>query len=262
VRRLLPARAAATVNRWRSIARGSLVYALSRRRPDAMRRVLRRAARKRLPEGYDVDRHFSPAYNPWDERLCATPDGDFFAAIASGHAEIVTDTIAHFTTDGIALTSGRELAADVIVSATGLQLLVFGGIEIVVDGHVIEPRDTVSYRGMMLSGVPNLAFAIGYTNASWTLKIELVMAHVAQILESMEKSGSPVVIPVSQEDPAKLDPLIDLSSGYIRRGAHLLPRQSHSASWRAHQSYTADRALFRSGLGDGVVFPRTREHAS
>ena len=189
LRRVLPAKVAYFIVRWKNILLTMLSFQLSRRRPSVMKALIRKHIERQLPPGYDVDTHFKPRYNPWDQRLCLVPNGDLFDAIAKGRASMVTDRIKTFTEKGLELTSGAELEADLIVTATGLNLLPLGGIQLAVDGRDVKPSETMSYKGMMLSGVPNLAFAFGYTNASWTLKSDLTCAYVCRLLNHMDEHG-------------------------------------------------------------------------
>ncbi|WP_328294311.1 NAD(P)/FAD-dependent oxidoreductase [Kineococcus sp. NBC_00420] len=225
--------------RTKHIALATATYQFTRRWPRRAREVLRERVAARLPEGFDVERHFTPDYDPWDQRVCFVPDGDLFRALRSGRASVVTDGIETFTPTGIRLTSGAELSADVVVTATGLNLLFLGGMALSVDGEPVDPADRVTYKGMMLSGVPNLAFALGYTNASWTLKIDLVTEHVCRLLDLMQRRSHRVVVP---REPAagQREPLIDLDSGYVRRAAGLLPSQGGATPWRLHQNYPLD----------------------
>lgn len=247
LRAWLPPRLAGEANRWRNIARGMAIYEFSRRRPQAMRSLLHKGAVKNLGSDYPVDEHFTPDYDPWDQRLCAAPDGDFFHAIRDGRAEVVTDTIERFTGDGIDLTSGRHLPADVIVTATGLNVRFFGDVAVEVDGDPVDPATRVSYRGMMLDGVPNLAFAIGYTNSSWTLRVDLVTDWFRRLLDETDRRGAVAVTPHYDGPRSQLRPLIDLAAGYISRGAHLLPRQGRDGAWHVRQNYLRDKVLFRPG---------------
>jgi cation diffusion facilitator CzcD-associated flavoprotein CzcO len=264
-RRVLPPEAAYRVARAKSIGLSSLSYQLSRRFPDTMRRQLVNGARRLLPEGYDVERHFGPRYAPWDQRLCVAPDGDLFDAIASGRAEVVTDTIDRFTADGLRLESGADLVADVVVLATGLELQLVGGLVLEVDGEPVDPPSTVAYKGLMLSGVPNFAFAIGYTNASWTLRCDLASRYVCRLLDRMAQTGYDTVTPLPPPDEARL-PLLDLTSGYVQRAIAMLPQQGVREPWRVKQSYRYDRRIMmRSELDDdGVRWSRrtrTQVHA-
>jgi len=259
LRERLPARTAYAVTRWKNVLVTSVSYQLSRRRPELMKRLIRKAVVGQLPEGYDVDTHFTPAYDPWDQRLCLVPDGDLFRAIRHGDVELVTDHIDRFTDRGIRLASGRELAADVVVTATGLNLLAFGGIEMVVDGEEVHLPDTMSYKGLMLSGVPNFAYVIGYTNASWTLKADLVSEYVCRLLEHLAARCLDVVVP--ERDPAMAEePFMDFASGYVQRSLHLLPKQGSRAPWRLRQNYLRDAlTIRRSGIEDETLrFSRAR----
>lgn len=256
LRRLLPADRAHTVVKWKNVLLTTAFFQLSRRRPELVKRLLRRHLEAALPEGYDIDTHFTPSYDPWDQRLCLVPDHDLFRAIRSGGASVVTDHIDTFVPEGIRLRSGQLLEADVIVTATGLNLLVLGGMEVVVDGEVVDLADTVAYKAMMLSGVPNLALAVGYMNASWTLKVDLVSDYVCRLLGHMQARGYDVVTPVAPGDGTALRPLIDLDSGYVKRAEGTLPRQAARMPWQVHQNYVRDVRLFTRGELDdeGVVF--------
>lgn len=256
-RRWLPAKAAYAVTRWKNVALGVANFQLSRRTPGLVKKFLRRAARGKLPVGYDLDRHFSPRYDPWDQRLCVVPDGDLFAALRAGTASVVTDTIDTFTERGIRLTSGEELPADIVVTATGLNLLALGGMTLAVDGAEVDLASTVAYKGMMLSGVPNFALTIGYTNASWTLKADLVATYVCRLLRHLDDSGQQVVTPLAP-DSTDLVPIIDLQSGYVLRAVDQLPKQGPAAPWRLHQNYPRDVLLMRHGrlTDEGVRFSR------
>ena len=255
----LPERFAHGLVRWKNVLTGIGVFQLSRRRPETMKRLLRRSAVAKLPVGFDVDTHLAPTYNPWDQRLCAAPDGDVFRAIRSGRADIVTERIERLTPGGIRLQSGRELPADVIVTATGLDLLFLGGLTLSVDGREISPADTLAYKGMMLSGVPNFSLTLGYTNASWTLKADLVARYVCRLLKYLDAHGYQSVTPEAPDlgDRDALVPLIDLQSGYVRRAAAVLPKQGPVAPWRLHQNYLRDLWLMRSRpVTDAVRFGR------
>ncbi len=252
-RKVLGEQRAYPLVRAKNVAVSTALYQLSRHRPAIVRGLVRKANVALLPRGYDVDTHFRPTYDPWDQRLCLVPDGDLFRAIADGSASVVTDTIRTFTETGVELDSGEHLDADVVVTATGLQLLLFGGAELRVDGEVVEPHETMAYRAMMLSGVPNFAFTIGYTNASWTLKADLVSEYVVRVLRRMRSDGSRTVVPTPDETVGRA-PLMDFDAGYVRRAAHLLPQQGTEAPWRLKQNYAYDAvALRRSRLDDGVL---------
>jgi monooxygenase len=259
IRAKLPPRAAYAVTRWKNVAVTTASYQLSRRRPELMKRLIRKGVAAQLPEGFDVDTHFKPAYDPWDQRLCLVPDGDLFRSIREGGVDVVTDHVERFTGRGVLLRSGRELEADVVVTATGLNLLAFGGITMVVDGEEVDLPSTMAYRGMMLSGVPNFAYVIGYTNASWTLKADLVSEYVCRLLEHLRSRSYDLVVPERQDDVAE-EPFMDFASGYVQRSLHLLPKQGSREPWRLRQNYVRDAlSLRRSRLEDGVLrFSRVR----
>jgi cation diffusion facilitator CzcD-associated flavoprotein CzcO len=245
LRKVLPGRRADAAVRRKNIWTATAVYQLFRRYPGWARGFLRKGAVKRLPPGYDVDTHLNPAYEPWDQRMCMVPGGDFFAAISSGKAEIVTDQLERFTPTGLALRSGAALDADVIITATGLNLLPLGGLDLTVDGVPVVLPERVAYKAMMLDGVPNMAFAIGYTNASWTLKVDLVARYVARMLVYMREHGYAVVTPRLPAEPMATGPIIDMTSGYFERSRDALPLQGDRAPWRLRQHYSKDAALFR-----------------
>jgi monooxygenase len=259
LRRVLPARLAYSIVRWKNVLLTLLSFQLSRRRPELMKKLIRKGVERRLPADYDIDTHFGPSYDPWDQRLCLVPDGDLFEAISAGRASVVTDRIERFTERGILLHSGRELEADLIVTATGLNLLALGGLQIVVGGRELSLPETLGYKGMMLSGVPNFAFAIGYTNASWTLKCDLTCEYVCRLLNHMDAHGYDYCMPVNKDPSIKGEPFIDFSSGYVQRAIDQFPRQGQRAPWRLYQNYALDIiALRMRPLEDGVLeFSRT-----
>ncbi|HEX4186609.1 MAG TPA: NAD(P)/FAD-dependent oxidoreductase [Solirubrobacteraceae bacterium] len=247
LRRVLPARWAYGAVRWKNVLLTMLSFQLSRRRPALVKAMLRKGLEKRLPDGFDIDTHFKPRYGPWDQRLCLVPDGDLFEAIADGTASIVTDEIETFTERGILLASGEELEADVIVTATGLNLLALGGMELAVDGREIEISETMSYKGMMLSGVPNLAIAFGYTNASWTLKADLTCEYVCRLLNHMRREGYREARPRERDPAMPEEPFIDFSSSYVLRSIEQFPKQGSRAPWRLYQNYARDIFSLRFG---------------
>jgi cation diffusion facilitator CzcD-associated flavoprotein CzcO len=254
LRQVLPPALAMKVGRVKNVAQQIVLYQFAQRAPRTARKVLQGGVRRQLPSGYPVETHFRPAYDPWDQRLCLVPDGDLFAAIRAGSVTMVTDTIETFTETGIRLSSGAELDADIVVAATGLSLLAAGGMALSVDGKPVGLPDTVTYKGMMLAGVPNFALAIGYTNASWTLKVDLVSEYVCRLLAEMDRAGATVVTP-APPPPGPRDPLLNLTSNYVRRGIDALPRQARSAPWRLNQNYARDVRLFRHGpVTDAVEF--------
>ncbi len=249
----LPERVAFPLVRWKNILVAMASYQLSRRRPELLRRLIRRATLAQLPDHVDVDTHFRPAYDPWDQRLCFVPDGDLFASLRRGTASIVTDTIETFTGRGLRLGSGAELEADLVVTATGLTLKPFGGIELSVDGAAVKVGDTMAYKALMLSGVPNFAFTIGYTNASWTLKADLVAEYVCRLLDHLDERGyRSVVAPVDEE--VGRSPFLDFSSGYVVRSLDVLPQQGDREPWRLRQNYLHDlRTIRTTPIEDGVL---------
>jgi monooxygenase len=255
----LPARQAYALARWKHILVATGFYKLSRWKPEWARSLLRKGVAGALPSGYDVDTHFNPTYDPWDQRMCFVPDGDLFRAVRHGDADIVTGRIDRFTGTGLRLVDGREIEADVVVTATGLNLLAFGGIELTVDDEPVRLPETMAYKGMLLSGVPNFAYVIGYTNASWTLKADLVSEYVCRLLAHLRDRGHDVVVPV-REDGVGEEPFLDFTSGYVQRSLHLLPKQGSRAPWRLRQSYLSDlRTIRRSPIDDGVLrFSRAR----
>jgi monooxygenase len=257
----LPASLAYRLIRGRNLAFSMGLFQFCKRYPSAASRYLRREVAKHLPPGYPVDQHFKPRYNPWDQRLCLVPDGDLFKAISAGKASVVTDTIEAFTETGIRLTSGEVLEADVIVTATGLTLVPCGGIKLTVDNREIDVRDSFVYKGMMLSGVPNLAWCVGYTNASWTLRADLASRQVCRILQHMDREGYSQVIPQPDGDGVEERPLLNLSSGYVTRAADQMPRQGTKAPWFLRQNYLLDlfSTLFGRITDPALVFTRPRK---
>lgn len=235
------------VTRWLKINQQALMWTLARRFPRAVRRLIRRINTARLPAGYDVDTHFNPPYDPWHQRLCFAADGDLFRVIRDGSAEVVTDEITTLTESGLLLASGRELPADIIVTATGLDLQLLGGITVTVDDAPVQLADTVAYKGMMLSGVPNLVFAIGYINASWTLKVGLVCEHFTRLLAHMVEHGYDTCVPDLPDPGIELRPLLEFDAGYIRRAMSKLPKQGTSAPWRMPMRYADDVRVLRHG---------------
>jgi monooxygenase len=241
--RVLPPRAAYSIVQWRNVKIQTTLWNLSRRRPALMKRVLRKLSQHQLPAGYDVDTHFNPRYDPWDERMCVAANGDLFKAITGGRVSVVTDRIDTFTERGVALASGRELEAELIITATGLNLEPLGGIELSVDGHGVELPETLAYRGAMISGVPNLAFALGYINQSWTLGADLAAQQVCRLLNYMDQHGYQRCTPLRPQHLSGSVPFLELSSGYVRRGIHLFPKQEPGGPWYRPQNYHRDRRL-------------------
>jgi monooxygenase len=247
LRRRLGERRAYALTRRKNIWRQAVVYKLSRRFPGAVRKVIRRVNARLLPDHVPVDVHFKPRYDPWDQRLCVVPDGDLYRALHGGTADIVTDRIETFTERGLRLGSGAELEADVVVTATGLNLLAFGGLELVVDGAPVELSETVAYKAMMLSGVPNFAYAVGYTNASWTLKVDIVCEHFCRLLDHLETAGADAAVPEVGDPDMPTRPLMDLQSGYVQRALDRFPRQGELDPWTVAMSYAKDVKRLRHG---------------
>jgi monooxygenase len=255
LRTKLPARVAHPIVRWKNVLVSTLLFQFSRRRPAAARKLIRRLTEKQLPENFDIDTHFNPPYDPWDQRLCLVPDGDLFRTLRRGEASIATGRIVRFTEKGIELESGQQLDADVIVTATGLNLLAMGGMSLTVDGTPVDVSGTVSYKGMMLSGVPNFTMTIGYTNASWTLKADLVSRYVCRLINHLDAEGYASATPVAPPEGAD-QPFLDLASGYVRRSLADLPKQGRRTPWRLHQNYVRDVRLMRWGSleDEGMTF--------
>ncbi|MGV0700842.1 flavin-containing monooxygenase [Mycolicibacter sinensis] len=260
--KFLPAHLAHIANRWKAIGFSTAQYQLSRRFPAFMRKTLLTMAERRLPKGYDVEKHFGPSYKPWDQRLCLAPNGDLFKTIRSGKADVVTDTIERFTKTGIKLSSGQELPADIIITATGLNLQLFGGAEVRRNGDPVPLHDTMAYKGLMLTGIPNMAFTIGYTNASWTLKADLVSEFVCRVLNHMDAHGFDTVVPGQPAADIEDRPLMDFTPGYVLRALDYLPKAGSRAPWRLKQNYLLDLQLIRRGKVDDEVLRFTKHKAA
>lgn len=253
LRRLLPDRAAYMLARWKNVLSGSFFYNLARKRPKLFKWMVARGVRKELGEKYD-SKHFTPPYNPWDQRLCLVPDADLFRAMRDGRVSVVTDQIETFTEDGLLLKSGEQLEADIIVTATGLVLRLFSGMQLVVDGVPVDMPKTLIYKGMMFSDVPNLAFAVGYTNASWTLKCDLTAEYVCRLLNHMDHHGYATCTPRVNDPNVEEEPVIDFNSGYVLRALDKLPRQGSKPPWKLHQNYVKDLSMMRYGrVEDGTM---------
>ena len=260
--RVLPARLAYPVLRWKNVLIALAIYGFSRRRPEAMRRLLRRLLQHRLPPGFDVDTHFNPRYEPWDQRMCFVPDGDLFTAIGTGRASVVTDRIETFTENGLALASGAELEADMIVTATGLKMVPFGDIRLSVDDADVELGEALVYRGMLLSGVPNMAFAFGYANQSWTLGADLTCEQVCRLLRHMDRHGYASCTPRNRDPAVTGVPFSELTSGYIMRAIDQFPRQGSKDPWRREQNYARDRRSVRRAPMDDPALEFSRAGAA
>jgi len=253
LRRILPAGAAYAITRWKNVLLQQFFYNLARSRPDVFKWMLARGVRNHLGEQYDL-KHFTPEYNPWDQRLCLVPDSDLFKAIADGSASVVTDQIETFTERGLQLKAGEHLDADIIVTATGLVLKLMSGLQLTVDGAPVDLSKTITYKGMMYSDVPNLASAFGYTNASWTLKCDLTSEYVCRLLKHMDQHGYAQCTPRLNDPEITAVPAIDFNSGYVLRALDTLPQQGSKTPWRVHQNYVKDLSMLRFGrVDDGTM---------
>ncbi len=255
--KILPAKWAYAITRWKNIVIQQWIYRQTRKRPETVRRKLLDWVRKELPEDYDVETHFTPAYNPWDQRLCLVPNGDLFAAIRSGKASVATGHIDTFTEKGILLTSGQELEADIIVTATGLDLHVLGGIRFVVDGEPVDFADTYTYKGIMNSGVPNMISTFGYINASWTLRADLTAEYACRVINHMDDTGCRQCTPLLRDEDRGMPALpwfVEFMPGYIERSIERLPKQGDHEPWINPQNYKRDKKMFRDRtLEDGAL---------
>lgn len=253
LRKHLPSQAAYDATRWKNVLLSVFFYQLARRAPEVTKKHIKRQLRKAVGPDFDIEKHFTPPYNPWDQRLCLVPDDDLFRALRERRASVVTDQIETFTEDGIQLRSGEKLEADIIVSATGLELLFLGGLNLSVDGRRIVPHDLFNYKGCMFNDVPNLAATFGYTNASWTLKADLIAEYLCNLFALMDRRGSRVAVP-RVSPSVKEAPFIDLSAGYVQRAVAQLPRQGSKHPWKLYQNYLLDVLLLRlSPVDDGVL---------
>ncbi|HEY1687764.1 MAG TPA: NAD(P)/FAD-dependent oxidoreductase [Solirubrobacteraceae bacterium] len=254
LRCVLPMRAVFPIVRWKNVLLTLAVFHLSRHRPGLIKFLIRKSTEKQLPAGYDVETHFSPTYNPWDQRMCLAPDGDFFRAIRDGSASVITDHIDMFTEKGLKLASGTELEADLVITATGLNLSPLGGMQVVVDGREIDLGETMTYRGMMISGIPNMAFAFGYDNISWTLKSDLTCEYVCRLLNHMDQQSYRQCTPQNRDPSLIGQPFLYYSSSYVLRAINRFPRQGPKAPWRLEQNYVRDALRLRLGpIEDGTM---------
>ena len=262
VNKYLPKNLAHFINRWKQIGYSTGQYQIARKFPAVFKKALRQMATRRLPEGFDYDKHFSPRYNPWDERVCLAPNGDLFKAIRSGKAGVVTDTIETFTETGIKLTSGEQLQADIIVTATGLNMQLFGGATAKRNGEPIDLSTCMTYKGLMLSGVPNMAITFGYTNASWTLKADLVSEFICRLLNYMDANGFDRVEAQHPGDAVDELPFMDFTPGYFRRAMDSLPKSGSEAPWKLKQNYFFDMRTIRYGKVDEESLLFTKHRAA
>lgn len=252
-RKALGQRISHKIIRWKNIIRTIFYFQLARRFPNYVSEQLRKAASGTIGNAFDVETHFTPAYKPWDQRVCVDKDGEFFRTLGSGKASIVTDTIDRFVEEGIKLSSGETLKSDIIITATGLVMKFLGGMKITVDGKPVHLPDTYMYKGMSFSGIPNLCYSIGYTNASWTLKCELIARYTCRLINTMDRKGLKIMTPIAPSDIIEQKAL-DLDSGYINRAEAILPKQGSDAPWRVYQNYILDKIALGTGkLDDGAM---------
>ncbi|MBS1788074.1 MAG: NAD(P)/FAD-dependent oxidoreductase [Acidobacteria bacterium] len=263
LRRVLPEKMVYTLTRWKNVLFGMLIYQMSQRRPELVKRLIKKQLRKELGPDYDIDRDFTPPYNPWDQRMCLVPDGDLFIAMREKRASIVTGLIDTFTPTGLKMKSGEHLDADIIITATGLDLVALGGASLTVDGQLVQLNKSMNYKGCMLTGLPNLSFVFGYTNASWTLKADLLCAYVCRLLNYMDKHGYRQVMPRLNDPSVEDMPLLNLTSGYIQRAMDRFPRQGSKLPWRLYQNYFFDTMMIRFGAiqDDALEFRKEESHA-
>ena len=252
LRRVLPAQLAYGLARWKNVLMQMFFYRMTRTRPDKVKDQLIGMVRDAMP-GQDIEKHFTPRYNPWDQRLCLIPDADLFEAINGGRASVATDTIDRFVPDGIVLASGETIPADIVVTATGLRINLMGGITFSVDGAPIDLGKSMIYKGMMVGGVPNLTFCFGYTNASWTLKADLTSEYACRLINAMDARGMRIATPVARTDMTP-EPFVEFSSGYIQRALDTLPKQGSERPWKLYQNYAMDLVTLRYGkIDDGTM---------
>jgi monooxygenase len=253
LRKVLPSRVAYGLTRWKNVLFGMYFYNKTRTNPEGVNKFVLDKVQKLLPPDYDMA-HFTPNYNVWDQRLCLVPDDDLFEAIKAKKADVVTGHIDRFTETGIRLKDGRELPADIIVTATGLKLQLLSGVEYVVDGERFEPRQSMTYKAMMFEGVPNLATSFGYTNASWTLKADLTCMYVCRLLNHMDRTGTQIATPVLDDPEVTPEPWLSFTSGYVQRALDNLPKQGSKRPWRVHQNYAKDLMDLKFGkVDDGAM---------
>jgi cation diffusion facilitator CzcD-associated flavoprotein CzcO len=254
LRKRLSDETAYKLTRAKNVAFQIVTYQMARSAPELMKSFLKKGLQQHLPESFDIGTHFSPPYNPWDQRLCAVPDADLFRAISAGKVSVVTDTIETFNETGVLLKSGEQLDADIIVTATGFNLVFFGGAKVSVDGQKIDVTDKLAYKGLMLSDVPNHAFTVGYTNASWTLKADLVAEYVCRLLNHMQATGASVCEAINNDPTLERTPLMDFGAGYVKRALGYMPQQGKRMPWRLAMNYVFDVFMIRHGdVEDGVM---------
>ena len=240
LRKFLPTKVTYFLIRWKNILWQSFTFSLARKYPERTKNKILDLIKDELGADYDIDKHFTPSYKPWDQRICLVPDSDLFKAIAEKKASVVTDTIDEFQSDGILLNSGEKVKADLIITATGIKLNSLNDISVTLDGVKLDPHERLTYKGMMLSGVPNFAMSFGYVNASWTLRADLTCEYVCRLIKLMDKKGTACCKPVDDKSAYGDDKLIDFTSGYFQRGLHLMPKQGNKAPWKNYQNYLKD----------------------
>ena len=240
LRKFLPKKITYFIIRWKNILWQSFTFSLARKYPERTKNKILDLIKDELGADYDIDKHFTPSYKPWDQRICLVPDSDLFKAIAEKKASVVTDTIDEFQSDGILLNSGEKVKADLIITATGIKLNSLNDINVTLDGIKLDPHERLTYKGMMLSGVPNFAMSFGYVNASWTLRADLTCEYVCRLIKLMDKKGTACCKPIDDKSAYGDDKLIDFTSGYFQRGLHLMPKQGNKAPWKNYQNYLKD----------------------
>ncbi|MEO0962913.1 MAG: NAD(P)/FAD-dependent oxidoreductase, partial [Pseudomonadota bacterium] len=257
MRKYLPSKLAYGITRWKNVLFGMYFYRMCMTKPAKVKDYLLGMVREEMGDEA-VKKHFTPTYNPWDQRVCLVPDSDLYESLKSGKASVVTDHIDRFTEDGIKLKSGETLDADIIVTATGLKLQVWNGLDVSVDGKLMTASDTMAYKGFMYSGIPNLASSFGYTNASWTLKCDLTCEYVCRLLNHMDAKGLDQATPSFTEGDVEVEPWLDLKSGYVQRAMESFPKQGSKTPWKLHQNYAKDLVMLRFGSldDDGMVFSK------
>ena len=240
LRKFLPIKITYFLIRWKNILWQSYTFFLARKFPERIKKTILDLLRVELGDDYDIEKHFSPSYKPWDQRMCLVPDSDLFKAIKKNKASVVTDQISQFISDGILLESGEKVSADIIVTATGIELNSLNDIDVTLDNVKINAHERLTYKGMMLSGVPNFALSFGYVNASWTLRADLTCEYVCRLIKLMDKKGVDCCVPLDDKTAYGEDDLIDFTSGYVQRGLHLMPKQGNKAPWKNYQNYLKD----------------------
>jgi cation diffusion facilitator CzcD-associated flavoprotein CzcO len=240
LRKILPTKITYFLIRWKNILWQSFTFSMARKYPERTKNKILELIREELGPDFDIEKHFTPTYKPWDQRICLVPDSDLFNSIKNKKASIVTETIKEFQSEGIMLDSGQKIEADIIITATGIELNSFNDINVTIDDEKVHPNERLTYKGMMLSGVPNFAVSFGYVNASWTLRADLTCEYVCRLINLMDKKGVLCCAPINDESAHGDDKLIDFTSGYFKRGLHMMPKQGNKAPWKNYQNYLRD----------------------